>query len=247
MALFPVDTAQAASERKPANASGVQPSQSLAVAVAKPGQGVTSISSPADGVLRIVDGDTVAIGEIRIRLFGIDAPELSQSCSDTRGKDWSCGTWSKSVLANLAAGKVRCFARDTDRYGRTVAVCEAGGKDLNAQMVALGAAYAYEEYSSDYVALEQTARADGLGLWRSGSQNPADYRAEKKAEQAAHALPDTPPGDCVIKGNISKSGKLYHLPGGRWYDDTRINEGQGERWFCTEPEAREAGWRKAQG
>ena len=52
-------------------------------------------------------------------------------------------------------------------------------------------------------------------------------------------------GRCRIKGNIRKSGRIYHLPGTASYDDTRIDPSKGERWFCTESEAREAGWRPA--
>lgn len=52
-------------------------------------------------------------------------------------------------------------------------------------------------------------------------------------------------GPCLIKGNISESGKIYHLPGSDWYEHTQINARKGERWFCTEAEARAAGWRAA--
>jgi len=51
------------------------------------------------------------------------------------------------------------------------------------------------------------------------------------------------PGKCGIKGNIGSSGKIYHVPGSPAYDKTRIDESKGERWFCSEEEAREAGWR----
>ena len=54
------------------------------------------------------------------------------------------------------------------------------------------------------------------------------------------------PGDCAIKGNVNRDGEhIYHLPGGRWYDQTRISSEKGERWFCTEAEAWETGWRAA--
>ncbi|MBW6416670.1 thermonuclease family protein [Celeribacter sp. PS-C1] len=203
----------------------------------------SAILSGRDGALRVVDGDTLAIGEIKIRLHGIDAPELSQSCSDMRGESWACGDWSKAVLARLAVGEVACVEKARDRYGRTVAVCYGDAGDLNAEMVRAGAAYAYAKYSRDYVADEEAARAGGHGLWRAGSQAPAAYRAETRVAPA----PQTPPSDCAIKGNISSSGKLYHMPGGRWYDGTRINATSGERWFCSESEARAAGWRKAKG
>ena len=67
-------------------------------------------------------------------------------------------------------------------------------------------------------------------------QPPADYR---------HRDRDPALGDCLIKGNVSDNGQIYHLPGGRSYPGTRINEAQGERWFCTEAEAQAAGWRAA--
>ncbi len=54
------------------------------------------------------------------------------------------------------------------------------------------------------------------------------------------------PGACTIKGNISAGGeRIYHVPGGEYYNPTRINTAKGERWFCTEAEARAAGWRRS--
>ena len=53
----------------------------------------------------------------------------------------------------------------------------------------------------------------------------------------------SPPGACAIKGNISRSGRIYHLPSSPHYARTTIDESRGERWFCSEHEAREAGWR----
>ena len=52
---------------------------------------------------------------------------------------------------------------------------------------------------------------------------------------------------CRIKGNISLNTgeQIYHVPGGEWYDETRIDRSKGERWFCSEEEAQAAGWRRA--
>lgn len=53
-------------------------------------------------------------------------------------------------------------------------------------------------------------------------------------------------GECVIKGNVSTQGeRIYHVPGQKYYDDTRISRSHGERWFCSEEEARAAGWRRS--
>lgn len=53
--------------------------------------------------------------------------------------------------------------------------------------------------------------------------------------------------DCNIKGNISinTGERIFHVPGQRYYDVTRISPQYGERWFCSEQEARQAGWRKS--
>jgi len=67
--------------------------------------------------------------------------------------------------------------------------------------------------------------------------------AERLASESAN---DNAPGGCLIKGNISGSGEhIYHAPGGRFYDATKIDPSKGQRWFCTEAEARAAGWRKS--
>lgn len=200
------------------------------------------------GTARIVDGDTLALDDIKIRLHGIDAPEIAQTCSDMHGAIWTCGQWSKAALERLATGLVTCVQKDIDRYGRIVGTCFAQGVDVNAAMVAKGAAFAYVQYSRDYISQETQARRMAFGMWRSGVQAPSEYRSDKRvttqARQAAAEIPS--PVGCTIKGNISKSGHLYHLPGSRWYDGTRINEAQGEQWFCSESEAKAAGWRAAQ-
>jgi len=80
-------------------------------------------------------------------------------------------------------------------------------------------------------------------------QAPPDPPAPKPAEPVQEGCPEgceIPPSGCDIKGNISKTGeRIYHVPGQRWYDETKITPGKGEFWFCTEAEARANGWRKA--
>lgn len=222
---------------------GVKAAQTQAIApIAVPNEGPRFT-----GTARIVDGDTLALGAIKIRLHGIDAPEMSQTCNDTHGAEWTCGKWSKAALERLAVGPVTCVQNDIDRYERVVGTCFAQGINLNAAMVAKGAAFAYVKYARDYVAQETQARRMAAGMWRSGVQDPSDYRAEKRAAtQTRHAAAVAPnPKGCAIKGNISKSGRLYHVPGSRWYEGTRINEAQGEQWFCSEQDAKAAGWRAA--
>ncbi|MGO4908911.1 thermonuclease family protein [Pseudorhodobacter sp. W20_MBD10_FR17] len=190
------------------------------------------------GQARIVDGDTIVVAGERIRLFGIDAPELRQRC-DPSGRNWECGVWAAQVLAKLAArGVLKCEALDRDRYGCTVARCTAAGRDIGAEMVRQGAAAAYVQYSLDYVTLEATAKAELRGLWSGAVTAPADYRKIAKRQPA--------PEGCAIKGNINTKGKrIYHMPGQRDYDATRISVAKGEAFFCSEADAQAAGFRAA--
>ena len=80
-----------------------------------------------------------------------------------------------------------------------------------------------------------------------GQVSPAVLSAERPVLRVADQSPPPPRGspdrDCRIKGNISKHGRIYHVPGSRWYDETKIDTSKGERWFCSEQEAIDAGWR----
>ena len=165
----------------------------------------------------MIDGDTIDIAGQRIRLHGIDTPEAQQLC-EADGKPWRCGQDATFALANLIGRTwVTCVARGEDHYGRTIAICKVGGpkgQDLGAYMVAEGLALAYRKYSADYVAVEDTARKAGLGLWRGKFTAPWEWRRGKRL--ASKAANDNRP--CRIKGNIGKSGvHIYHMPGGAYY------------------------------
>ncbi|WP_428699347.1 thermonuclease family protein [Stappia sp.] len=189
--------------------------------------------------IRVIDGDTIELNGITYRLHGIDAPEVGQSCKTSRGSNWACGKAAVEVMEDLVLGaSVICEPREEDGYGRTLAVCNADGTDINAEMVRRGYAWAFRRYVMDYAALEDQTRAARLGVWEAESQTPWDYRAQKwsVAEQQA-------PDGCPIKGNISSNGRIYHAPWSPWYSRTKITVSKGERWFCNEAEALQAGWR----
>ena len=202
--------------------------------------GVPAAAQTVSGPARVIDGDTVEVAGVTIRLHGIDAPEMSQTCRRD-GRNWACGVWSRDMLAGLARGGLRCEGRERDRYGRLVATCTGAAGDVAAGMVARGAAFAYRQYSLDYVDAEKRAAVAGIGLWDGEAERPDAVRA------AGRAAPQAAPADCAIKGNISSRGRIYHLPGSRSWADTRIDTSAGERWFCSEAEARAAGWRRAGG
>lgn len=132
-------------------------------------------SPPAEtvrGAARVADGDSLAIGGGRIRLKGIDAPELAQTCR-RGGEEWPCGRNARDRLAQLAAGRtVSCEGKGHDRYGRLLARCAVDGLDLGRAMVEEGWAVAF----GGYEAAEAAARSAGRGLWSGSFERPQDWR-----------------------------------------------------------------------
>ncbi len=100
-----------------------------------------------------------------------------------------------------------------------------------------GEALAYSDYSHETVANCIAAMPSSASQAMGG--------AAATAASGRPAPAQAPSGDCLIKGNISSKGRIYHLPGSESYEKTQISESKGERWFCTESEARAAGWRPA--
>jgi endonuclease YncB( thermonuclease family) len=197
---------------------------------------VAAAAAP-DGVLRVIDADTFDVGGVRVRLFGIDAPEIGQPCA-ADGVEWDCGSWARDLVRDRFEGqRARCEHQDIDHYGRVVATCVVNGVDVGAAIVGEGWAWAYRYYSSLYDLDEKAAAVAERGLWAVTVQRPSDYRSAPIVESA------TPDPACAIKGNISGNGRIYHMPGSQTYARTSINEAQGERWFCTAAEAESAGWR----
>ncbi len=203
------------------------------------------------GQARVVDGDTLAVAGERIRLNGIDAPETRQTCTRD-GRPWVCGKAATQAMRKLIGRHaVRCEVSGRDKYGRAIATCFADGLNLQQQLVRQGLALAYRKYSTRYVPDEDAARTEGRGLWSGEFSAPWNWRKQNRNRQARiHRPQGSKPAprassSCRIKGNISDSGRIYHVPGGYYYDRTRINTSAGERWFCSEAEARAAGWRRA--
>lgn len=136
------------------------------------------VQGPIEGVATITDGDGLEIGGERIRLYGIDAPEVGQYCSRKDGTRWHCGQYSTVALDRLVTGKkVRCEVRTLDSYARWVAVCKAGDVDLGRYQVNEGWAVAYRRYSKDYVGDEDAARKADRGIWAGKFEMPWDWRA----------------------------------------------------------------------
>ena len=194
----------------------------------------------------MIDGDTLEVSGVTIRLHGLDAPESDQRCGGTGVPMWACGAWVTERVRERYSGAVAtCEAVETDRYGRVVARCSVGDADIGRTLVTEGLAFAYRRYSMAYDLDEKGAAVLGRGLHGEGVQGPAAFRRTQRRGHAAQRLANAPEG-CRIKGNVSAEGeRIYHVAGQRHYGATVISEAKGERWFCSEAEARAAGWRRA--
>lgn len=130
-----------------------------------------------EGPATVSDGDTVKIRGQRIRLYGIDAVESSQGCVHSSGQAWRCGCAGKRILQGIIGRRpLRCEQRDTDHFGRPVAVCYLGTHDLNAHMVRDGWAVAWRRYSMDYVDEERAAIAERRNIHSGRFELPWEYR-----------------------------------------------------------------------
>lgn len=201
------------------------------------------------GRATVVDGDTIEIAGERIRLHGIDAPESEQQCRDVQGAPYPCGRQASFALDDfLAASRpTHCTIVDRDRWGRVVATCVRNdGTDVNEWLVEQGWALDWPRYSDGaYRHAQESAAHSRRGLWQGEFVAPWDWRAGIRLDWATGTEPIA--SDCAIKGNISSGGeRIYHVPGGQFYDRTTVDESRGQRWFCTEEEARTAGWRPSE-
>ncbi len=196
-------------------------------------------------VTRITDGDTIEVEvkgvAFRVRYIGIDAPEMNGE---------PLGEEARAANVALAGGKRIVMIRDlseADRYGRLLRHIFADGIFVNRELVRIGLAHAGSyppdiSCSEDFRAAEEEARMEGRGIW--GLLGSPTYSTREGGSCVGGCI--TPPAGCVIKGNINSRGeKIYHVPGGKYYEQTVVEPEKGERWFCSEAEAAAAGWRRS--
>ncbi|MHA6686898.1 thermonuclease family protein [Mesorhizobium sp. A556] len=208
------------------------------------------------GRATVIDGDTIEIAGQRIRFNGIDAPESSQRCQNAAGKAYACGRKAAKALDEFLAVSrpVTCQFVEWDQYGRFVGNCvRADGRSVQEWVVANGHALDWPRYSNGaFAAQEAPAKISRLGVWQGEFQKPWEWRVAQRRQSEPAAVAAGPgislmgKSGCSIKGNISAKGeRIYHVPGQKYYDRTRISSSKGERWFCSEGEASTAGWRRA--
>ena len=189
-------------------------------------------------VVRVVDGDTIKIeGGQTVRYIGIDTPETvhPQKAIECFGREAS------NKNKEIVEGKFVQLERDVsevDKYGRLLRYVYVDGVFVNELLVKEGFAHASSyppdvKYQDLLVNAQKEAQSQNSGLWPGCS---GEFSSTSQDQDG-----------CIIKGNISFSTgeKIYHMPGQEYYDKTAIDESKGERWFCTEKEAQDAGWRKS--
>ena len=124
----------------------------------------------------VIDGDTIRLGDVKIRFSGIDAPEINQTCVASEGKV-ACGKISRDLLIEkVTNNKISCTDEGKDFYGRVLGECFVNGESLSSYLVREGFAFAYRKYSNKYIDDEEYAKFNKLGMWSMEFQYPWDYR-----------------------------------------------------------------------
>lgn len=177
-------------------------------------------------VLEVLDGDTILLdGKVRLRLRQIDAPEL----------EFCGGEEAKNLLASLVKDKKVVLEEYLlDQQGRPMGLIYLGDKLINEEMLKSG----WVRYHADQTSKTETLKevAQKAKEEKKGIFSPQCYQTENLENPK-----------CNIKGNIDKvtETRLYYFPGCAQYEFTIVEKDIGEDWFCTEKEAREAGFEKA--
>jgi endonuclease YncB( thermonuclease family) len=214
----------------PALVSGTEPATPVA-----PGAGLVASAGTVQGRANVLAGDRMRIGATAVRLYGVEAPEVGQTCASSR----PCAEAARAALQRVVQGKtVACTVSGRGEDGTSTGTCTVDGADLAAKMVRAGHLFAETGLFSTYAGAEREAREASLGVWRAGVDRPADHRS--KLWEAAKG---DAPGGCPVKGLVQGNSKTYLVPWERGYERAKVRTSRGERWFCTEAEARAAGWR----
>ncbi|OHW61255.1 thermonuclease precursor [Andreesenia angusta] len=219
-------------------------------------------------VVSVTDGDTIKVSiagvQYTVRMIGMDTPETVHPSKPVEPFGPEASAFTKS---NLTGRKVylQKDVSDTDRYGRLLRYVwtyrpssnEPGVEEIrtgmfNAVLLINGFARVSTyppdvKYSDLFTKLSRYAQNDYKGVWSNLKPvAPPMPGPGPSTPPTPEPAPSPAPSQGLIKGNISSSGeKIYHVPGGAYYDRTTIDTSKGERWFNTEAEAVAAGWRKS--
>ena len=134
------------------------------------------VQNVSSNTVHVIDGDTIKIGNEKIRFSGIDAPELNQYCFKDE-KKILCGVLAKKALLKKIGNKIpKCVIEGKDIYKRILAECFVNEKSLSKFLVRNGYAFAYRKYSKKFIQDEEFARKNKLGLWSMKFDYPWKFR-----------------------------------------------------------------------
>ena len=126
--------------------------------------------------VQITDGDTIKINGEKIRFSGIDTPEMKQTCIEN-GIINPCGVTAKKILMDkISNNEVICISEGKDQYKRTLAECFVNDESLSSYLVKSGYAFAYRRYSKKFIADEEYAKFNKIGMWSMKFDYPWDWR-----------------------------------------------------------------------
>ncbi|MGL4396565.1 MAG: thermonuclease family protein [Hyphomicrobium sp.] len=212
-------------------------------------------SARDDGIKRgrasAVSGDTLRISGQSIALAGIEAPDEQYPCFNGKGRRWSCASSASNALSRMIRGRVvACELADASASSASVASgggellrghCRVGDKDIAAELVRGGHVFASDGDVRIYGSDEDAARTARAGIWQVGDiDRPKAWRA-RVWDDAKRSAPD----GCPIKGLVKSGGRVYAMPWSSGYSERSVKAVRGERWFCTEDEAKAAGFKPA--
>jgi endonuclease YncB( thermonuclease family) len=215
------------------------------------------------------DAGTIDVGGMTYRLGNIDAPAPDQLCIDDHADGWACGADARDQLVGLIGGRdVRCEDSGLDATYKKwhVGICTAGDDvtSLNQLLIRQGfavnlASAAQPKFGED----EADAKSNRRGLWKGCFVAPQEFRAGRKdgallggacrtdkdreIREVLFPQETAMPSGCAIKGKYALRARvtgnigIYHLQACRSYPALT----NPDRWFCSEDDARAAGFRKA--
>lgn len=229
----------------PAGSRSPSPAATVATSTLPPG--LTSAT-----VTRVIDGDTIEVEidgrEYTLRYIGINTPETVDPRRPVECFGHEASTFNKQLVLGKTVGLEKDVS-ETDAFGRLLRYVWLDDEMVNATLIREGYAQASAyppdvKYQGLFSSLQVEAAAAGRGLWGAACDETPPPTPSGTVPGACDYSSTSEPR---IKGNISyRTGeKIYHVPGGDYYEETVIDESSGERWFCTEAEAVAAGWRKS--
>lgn len=143
-----------------------------------------SLARSIEGIPDVIDGDSIRIQGVVVRLHGMDAPELDQTCLDADDQRWACGKQAKAALEEIIGdNSVRC--RRAVHHPRYVGDCRIGDRRISAEMLRSGWAVVDRRGSRKYIGDESTARRESLNLWSGSFEKPWNWRKDGRRASAA--------------------------------------------------------------